>query len=120
LSGEFFFVLSACNGSRAKPHSGCVLHAQMTKSTDTEDGNEIARRRTAAAQGVESGQPGAHQRGDLPSWRTTVSAWKTGQKNPFVDRCAVILGEVLGYTDPQEKFSRNIVYLALTKGIHDS
>ena len=42
-----------------------VLHAEMPETADADHCNDIARPCAAVAQGVESGDPGAHQRRDL-------------------------------------------------------
>src|SRR5262245_38409413 len=60
--GQRLLVDSPCDGNRLETHLRRELNAQMTESTQPEDGNKITRPRAAIPKRVKRGQPGAHQR----------------------------------------------------------
>src|SRR6266480_2728948 len=63
--GEGFLVLSARDRHCFKAHLHGELYAKMTKSTDPEYSNNIARSRTAVPKRIERSHAGAHERGTI-------------------------------------------------------
>ena len=63
LAGQALLVRAARDADGVKAHLGGVLYAEMPQAAEPEDGDHVARPRTAVPQRIECCQTGTHQRG---------------------------------------------------------
>src|ERR1035441_9935937 len=65
LARERVLVFTARDGDGAESALGCILHGEVPKAADAQDGDGVTGTRAAVAQTVEGGDAGAEQRGSI-------------------------------------------------------